>query len=23
VFGEKGLIGDISLDGSKVNKLDR
>jgi len=23
VFGEKGLIGDVSLDGSKVNKLDR
>src|SRR5271154_2121966 len=22
VFGEKGLIGDVSLDGSKVNKLD-
>jgi len=23
VFGEKGLIGDVSLNGSKVNKLDR
>jgi lipid-binding SYLF domain-containing protein len=23
VFGEKGLIGDVSLEGSKVNKLDR
>jgi lipid-binding SYLF domain-containing protein len=23
VFGEKGLIGDASLDGSKVTKLDR
>jgi len=23
VFGEKGLIGDPSLDGSKINKIDR
>ena len=23
VFGEKGLIGDLSLDGSKINKLDK
>ena len=23
VFGEKGLIGDVSLNGSKVSKLDR
>jgi lipid-binding SYLF domain-containing protein len=23
VFGEKGLIGDLSFDGSKVSKLDR
>jgi lipid-binding SYLF domain-containing protein len=23
VFGEKGLIGDLSLDGSKINKIDR
>ena len=23
VFGEKGLIGDVSLEGSKINKLDR
>jgi len=23
VFGEKGLIGDVSLDGSKVTKLDK
>jgi lipid-binding SYLF domain-containing protein len=23
VFGEKGLIADLSLEGSKINKLDR